>query len=113
MAARLVTVRRFHRRRLPRIDRDELLVFNEMGIPATTCGPPRSFRKQATTIDDLASAAMVHARVAIEVCGRGKPLRSPRSIAQDSFAWASDTVAATGSPARPPARVPAAQEETS
>ncbi|MCC6777736.1 MAG: peptidase dimerization domain-containing protein [Hyphomicrobiales bacterium] len=51
----------------------DVLIFNEMGIPAITYGPPRSFRKQAMSIDDLASAAAVYARVAIEVCGREKP----------------------------------------
>ena len=60
----------------------DVLVFNEMGIPAITYGPPRSFRKQAMTIDDLARAAAVYARVAIEVCGREKPVRSPRGVAQ-------------------------------
>ncbi len=57
----------------------DVLIFNEMGIPAITYGPPRSFRKQAMTIDDLASAAAVYARVAIEVCCREKPVRSLRS----------------------------------
>jgi acetylornithine deacetylase/succinyl-diaminopimelate desuccinylase-like protein len=57
----------------------DVLIFNEMGIPAITYGPPRSFRKQAMSIDDLASAATVYARVAIEVCSREKPVRSPSS----------------------------------
>lgn len=52
----------------------DVLIFNEMGIPAITYGPPRSFRKQAMSVDDLARAASVYARVAIEVCSREKPL---------------------------------------
>ncbi len=64
----------------------DVLVFNEMGIPAITYGPPRSFRKQAMSIDDLATAAEVYARVAIEVCSREKPMRSPRSAAQGESA---------------------------
>jgi acetylornithine deacetylase/succinyl-diaminopimelate desuccinylase-like protein len=53
----------------------DVLIFNEMGIPAITYGPPRSFRKQAMTIDDLARAATVYARLAIEVCTRKKPIQ--------------------------------------
>ncbi|MGD9770062.1 MAG: hypothetical protein AB7U62_20695, partial [Pseudolabrys sp.] len=53
----------------------DVLIFNEMGIPAITYGPPRSFRKQAMSVDDLARAAGVYARVAIEVCSREKPLQ--------------------------------------
>ncbi len=51
----------------------DVLIFNEMGIPAITYGPPRSFRKQAMTIADLTRAAEVYARVAINVCSREKP----------------------------------------
>jgi hypothetical protein len=51
----------------------DVLIFNEMGIPAITYGPPRSFRKQAMTIADLRRAAEVYARVAINVCSREKP----------------------------------------
>jgi acetylornithine deacetylase/succinyl-diaminopimelate desuccinylase-like protein len=51
----------------------DVLIFNEMGIPAITYGPPRSFRKQAMTIADLVRAAEVYARVAISVCSREKP----------------------------------------
>jgi acetylornithine deacetylase/succinyl-diaminopimelate desuccinylase-like protein len=54
----------------------DVLIFNEMGIPAITYGPPRSFRKQAMTVDDLARAASVYARLAIEICTREKPVRS-------------------------------------
>jgi hypothetical protein len=48
------------------------LIFNEMGGPAGTYEPPRSFRQQAMSVDDLARAANVYARVAIEVCSREK-----------------------------------------
>jgi acetylornithine deacetylase/succinyl-diaminopimelate desuccinylase-like protein len=52
----------------------DVLIFNEMGIPSITYGPPRGFRKQAMTIEDLARAAEVYARLAIEVCTREKPV---------------------------------------
>ncbi len=52
----------------------DVLIFNEMGIPAITYGPPRSFRKQAMDIADLLRAAHVYARVAIGVCNREKPV---------------------------------------
>ena len=51
----------------------DVLIFNEMGIPAITYGPPRSFRKQAMDVDDLLRAANVYARIAIGVCNREKP----------------------------------------
>jgi len=53
----------------------DVLAFNEMGIPAITYGPPRSFRKQAMTIADLTRAAEIYARAAIGVCSREKPKR--------------------------------------
>lgn len=52
----------------------DVLIFNEMGIPAITYGPPRSFRKQAMSVDDLMRAAKVYARLAVEVCSREKPV---------------------------------------
>ena len=52
----------------------DVSVFNEMGIPSITYGPPRSFRKQAMTVADLVRAAQVYARVAINVCSREKPM---------------------------------------
>jgi acetylornithine deacetylase/succinyl-diaminopimelate desuccinylase-like protein len=55
----------------------DVLIFNEMGIPAITYGPPRSFRKQAMTIADLTRAAEVYARVAANVCSREKAESSP------------------------------------
>jgi acetylornithine deacetylase/succinyl-diaminopimelate desuccinylase-like protein len=46
----------------------DVLIFNEMGIPAITYGPPRSFRKQAMAVTDLVRAAEVYARVAVNIC---------------------------------------------
>jgi acetylornithine deacetylase/succinyl-diaminopimelate desuccinylase-like protein len=51
----------------------DVLIFNEMGIPSITYGPPRSFRKQAMAVADLVRASKVYARVAIDVCSREKP----------------------------------------
>jgi hypothetical protein len=58
----------------------DVLVFNEMGIPAVTYGPPRSFRKQAMAVDDLVRAAEVYARVAIGVCSREKPRKTSSRV---------------------------------
>jgi acetylornithine deacetylase/succinyl-diaminopimelate desuccinylase-like protein len=58
----------------------DVLIFNEMGIPSITYGPPRSFRKQAMTIEDLSRTVEVYARLAIDICTRQKPIRS-RSVA--------------------------------
>jgi acetylornithine deacetylase/succinyl-diaminopimelate desuccinylase-like protein len=54
----------------------DVLIFNEMGIPSITYGPPRSFRKQAMTVADLARASEIYARLAIDICSREKP-RTP------------------------------------
>lgn len=54
----------------------DVLVFNEMGIPAITYGPPRSFRKQAMSVADLVHAARVYARLALNVCNQEKPMQS-------------------------------------
>lgn len=54
----------------------DVLVFNEMGIPAITYGPPRSFRKQAMSVDDLVRAAKVYARLALNLCNQEKPMQS-------------------------------------
>jgi acetylornithine deacetylase/succinyl-diaminopimelate desuccinylase-like protein len=51
----------------------DVLIFNEMGIPAITYGPPRSFRKQAMRVADLLTAAKVYASTALQVCNREKP----------------------------------------
>jgi acetylornithine deacetylase/succinyl-diaminopimelate desuccinylase-like protein len=51
----------------------DVLIFNEMGIPSITYGPPRSFRKQAMTVADLVRASEIYARVAIDICSREKP----------------------------------------
>ncbi|MGC2778723.1 MAG: M20/M25/M40 family metallo-hydrolase [Bradyrhizobium sp.] len=51
----------------------DVSIFNEMGIPAITYGPPRNFKGQAMTVDDLARTAEVYARIAVSVCSREKP----------------------------------------
>lgn len=56
----------------------DVLIFNEMGIPSITYGPPRSFRQQAMKIADLTRAAEVYARLAMDVCTRKKPMAARR-----------------------------------
>lgn len=53
----------------------DVSIFNEMGIPSVTYGPPRGFRERAMRIEDLARAARAYARIAIEVCTQEKALR--------------------------------------
>jgi acetylornithine deacetylase/succinyl-diaminopimelate desuccinylase-like protein len=53
----------------------DVSIFNEMGIPAITYGPPRNFGGQSMTIDDLARTAEIYARIAVAVCSREKPHR--------------------------------------
>lgn len=62
----------------------DVLIFNEMGIPSITYGPPRSFHKQALTIDDLDRAAAVYAQTAIEVCSKEKPHKRPTGGDRDA-----------------------------
>ncbi len=50
----------------------DVLIFNEMGIPSITYGPPRAFRKQAMAVADLVRASEIYARVALAVCTREK-----------------------------------------
>jgi acetylornithine deacetylase/succinyl-diaminopimelate desuccinylase-like protein len=52
----------------------DINVFNEMGIPAMTYGPPRAMMKTGYGIDDLLQAARVYALTALEIC---KQVRSP------------------------------------
>lgn len=52
----------------------DVSIFNEMGIPAITYGPPRGFKTQAMTIDDIVSTAQAYARIAINVCSQIKPV---------------------------------------
>jgi hypothetical protein len=54
----------------------DVLIFNEMGIPAITYGPPRAFRKQTMSVADLLRASQVYARLALDICNREKPVRS-------------------------------------
>jgi acetylornithine deacetylase/succinyl-diaminopimelate desuccinylase-like protein len=51
----------------------DVSIFNEMGIPSITYGPPRNIDGRSMTIDDLAKAAEMYARIAIAVCSRQKP----------------------------------------
>jgi acetylornithine deacetylase/succinyl-diaminopimelate desuccinylase-like protein len=60
----------------------DVLIFNEMGIPSITYGPPRSFRRQAITVADLVRCSEVYARLAMDVCGREKPFPDPTQQGQ-------------------------------
>lgn len=51
----------------------DVSIFNEMGIPAVTYGPPRSIEKMAMRIDDLVQTARVYTAIALEICNRLKP----------------------------------------
>ena len=51
----------------------DVSIFNEMGIPAITYGPPRNFDAQSMSIDDLANSAQIYARTALAVCSQVKP----------------------------------------
>jgi hypothetical protein len=51
-------------------------IFNEMGIPSVTYGPPRAFEHPAMKIADLVAAAKVYAGTALAVCTTNKPPRA-------------------------------------
>ena len=51
----------------------DLSIFNEMGIPSITYGPPRRFESLSMTVDDLVATAEVYAALAADLCGRDKP----------------------------------------
>ena len=51
----------------------DVSIFNEMGIPAVTYGPPRAFEQCSMRIKDLVDAARVYARIALDVCNQIKP----------------------------------------
>ena len=55
----------------------DLLIFNEMGIPAVTYGPQRSVSAAGMrmTIGDLKAAAQVYAQIAVDLCTQEKPRR--------------------------------------
>jgi acetylornithine deacetylase/succinyl-diaminopimelate desuccinylase-like protein len=53
----------------------DVSIFNEMGIPSITYGPPRNIDGRSMTIDDLAKAAEMYARIAVAVCSQGKPYK--------------------------------------
>ena len=50
----------------------DVSIFNEMGIPAITYGPPRGFRTQCMKIDDIVASSEVYAQLAVNVCSRFK-----------------------------------------
>lgn len=51
----------------------DLSIFNEMGIPSITYGPPRALTRQALALDDLARTAEIYARLAVDLCNQRKP----------------------------------------
>lgn len=51
----------------------DVSIFNEMGIPSITYGPPRNFKGQAMTVDDIVNTAKTYAQLAIDICNRQKP----------------------------------------
>jgi acetylornithine deacetylase/succinyl-diaminopimelate desuccinylase-like protein len=51
----------------------DVSIFNEMGIPSITYGPPRNFKGQAMTVDDIVRTAQTYAQLAIEICNRERP----------------------------------------
>jgi acetylornithine deacetylase/succinyl-diaminopimelate desuccinylase-like protein len=58
----------------------DVSIFNEMGIPSITYGPPRNFRGQSMAIADLMRAAQAYALIALDVCGREKPRPSRDTV---------------------------------
>jgi acetylornithine deacetylase/succinyl-diaminopimelate desuccinylase-like protein len=54
----------------------DVSIFNEMGIPSITYGPPRNPKHRSIRVHDLVKAAEVYARIALAVCNRPKPLHS-------------------------------------
>lgn len=54
----------------------DLSIFNEMGIPSITYGPPRGIKSLSMSVDDLVRTARVYAAVALELCNQEKPRRS-------------------------------------
>ena len=56
----------------------DLSIFNEMGIPSITYGPPRAITKQAVALEELARTAEVYAHLAIDLCTRRKPPAADR-----------------------------------
>jgi acetylornithine deacetylase/succinyl-diaminopimelate desuccinylase-like protein len=51
----------------------DVSIFNEMGIPSITYGPPRNFKGQSMTVDDIVRTAEIYADLAIDVCNTVKP----------------------------------------
>jgi acetylornithine deacetylase/succinyl-diaminopimelate desuccinylase-like protein len=61
----------------------DVSIFNEMGIPAITYGPPRNFGAQSMTIEDLVNTAEIYARIAVAVCTQEKP-HTPEAVRTDA-----------------------------
>jgi acetylornithine deacetylase/succinyl-diaminopimelate desuccinylase-like protein len=59
----------------------DVSIFNEMGIPSITYGPPRNIDGRSMKIDDLVKAAEIYAQIAVVVCGQEKPLKSEQAPA--------------------------------
>jgi acetylornithine deacetylase/succinyl-diaminopimelate desuccinylase-like protein len=51
----------------------DLSIFNEMGIPSITYGPPRAITRQAVELEELVRTADVYARLALDLCNQTKP----------------------------------------
>jgi acetylornithine deacetylase/succinyl-diaminopimelate desuccinylase-like protein len=51
----------------------DINVFNEMGIPALTYGPPRAMMKTGFRVDDLLKVARIYALTALTICGQPRP----------------------------------------
>lgn len=58
----------------------DVLIFNEMGIPAITYGPPRGIRNRSMEIDDLVACSASYARIALEVCNQEKPVAAAAAV---------------------------------
>ncbi len=65
----------------------DLNIFNEMGIPSITYGPPRAITRQAVGLDELARTADAYARLAIDLCTQSKP-RDPARVGSAASARA-------------------------
>ena len=58
----------------------DVSIFNEMGIPSITYGPPRNFKGQSMAVADLVRTAQIYAQLAIDICNREKPKSSARRV---------------------------------
>jgi acetylornithine deacetylase/succinyl-diaminopimelate desuccinylase-like protein len=58
----------------------DVSIFNEMGIPSVTYGPPRGFRSRSMKIDDLVRCAEAYGRIALNVCSEEKPVPAAERV---------------------------------